>query len=123
VLGAVIAAVFLERVPRLVTDVAHLDGSATNFFYGSLLVLLMFLMPGGAVGLIARLRGRSARRRLATPKEPADVVPAVSPAVTGRTSTPTVAPTPTSVPASAVPEPASGSDREPDPSRVTSGAP
>jgi branched-chain amino acid transport system permease protein len=58
VVGAVIAAVFLDRVPTLVTDVAHLDGSATNFFYGGLLILLMFVMPGGAMGLLSTLRRR-----------------------------------------------------------------
>ncbi len=51
VVGAAIAAVFLDRVPTFVTNVTHLDGSATNVFYGGLLILLMFVMPGGAVGL------------------------------------------------------------------------
>jgi branched-chain amino acid transport system permease protein len=58
VAGAVVAAIFLDRVPDLVTNVAHLDGSATNFFYGGLLILLMFVMPGGAVGLLSALRQR-----------------------------------------------------------------
>ncbi|MCW2530368.1 MAG: urea transporter permease, partial [Pseudonocardiales bacterium] len=58
VFGAVVAALFLDRVPQLTTDVAHLNGVATNFFYGGLLIALMFLMPTGAVGLASRVSTR-----------------------------------------------------------------
>ncbi len=110
VLGAVVAAVFLERVPSLVTDVAHLDGSATNVFYGALLVLLMFLMPGGAVGLAVRLRSRYARGRGGEP-EPQLTAPA-APGTAAPASPPP--PPPTSAPPSRAPE------TQPD--RITSGA-
>ncbi len=63
VVGAVLAALFLDRAPGFVTDVAHLDGAATNVFYGGLLILLMFVMPGGIVGLAAALRKKTTRRR------------------------------------------------------------
>jgi hypothetical protein len=70
VVGAVLAALFLDRAPTFVTDVAHLDGAATNVFYGGLLILLMFVMPGVIVGLVAALRQRLSgllRRRCRVP--------------------------------------------------------
>jgi branched-chain amino acid transport system permease protein len=54
VIGAAIGAVFLDRVPTFFTNVTHLDASATNVFYGGLLILLMFVMPGGAAGLVSK---------------------------------------------------------------------
>jgi branched-chain amino acid transport system permease protein len=64
VVGAVIAAIFLDRAPDLVTGVAHLNGNATDVVYGCLLVALMFVMPTGAVGIASRLsEARELRRR------------------------------------------------------------
>jgi branched-chain amino acid transport system permease protein len=72
VAGAALAGLFLDRAPSLVEGVAHLDGSATNVFYGGLLVLLMFVLPGGIAGVLPALRGR--RRRRPLPSQPADVL-------------------------------------------------
>jgi branched-chain amino acid transport system permease protein len=58
VIGAIVAALFLDRVPQVTTDIAQLNGVATNFFYGGLLIVLMFVMPTGAVGFASRISTR-----------------------------------------------------------------
>ncbi len=81
VIGAALGALFLDRVPTLVTDSAHLSGSATNLFYGGLLILLMFVMPGGVVGLVSagwRRLPRRGWRRHAAPVAGADPMPLVA---------------------------------------------
>lgn len=71
VVGAALAGLFLDRVPALVEDGLHLDGSATNVFYGGLLILLMFVLPTGIVGAFSARRGRIPRPpRLPHPAEP-----------------------------------------------------
>jgi branched-chain amino acid transport system permease protein len=77
VAGAALAGLFLDRVPSLVEDVAHLDGSATNVFYGGLLILMMFVLPGGIAGGVAVLRRRLTTRLGGAPPPQAD--PATEP--------------------------------------------
>jgi branched-chain amino acid transport system permease protein len=90
VIGAMFAGIFLDRVPSLVEDVAHLDGSATNVLYGALLVALMFLLPTGIAGLGPLLRARRRPPLSARPEvAPAAAIPATPvPAPKGRTCTP-----------------------------------
>ena len=75
VVGALIAGIFLDRVPTFVTNVTHLDGSATNVFYGGLLILLMFVMPDGAVGLATRAWALLTRFWAAVPVAAPDIGP------------------------------------------------
>jgi len=55
--GPIIGALFIERAPSVITEDLGIDAAWTNIVYGVLLILLMFLMPGGVVGLYYRLRG------------------------------------------------------------------
>jgi branched-chain amino acid transport system permease protein len=62
IVGPIIGALFIERAPTFITDTLKFDASLTNIIYGALLILLMFLMPGGVVGLWHRLSGIVRRR-------------------------------------------------------------
>ena len=62
IVGPVIGAIFIERAPDFITDTMGFDASLTNVVYGVALILLMFVAPGGVVGLYHRLQGIAARR-------------------------------------------------------------
>jgi branched-chain amino acid transport system permease protein len=53
--GAVFGAVFIMFVPEVAEKISK---SAPWAVYGGVLILLMFVMPGGVVGLLRRLRAR-----------------------------------------------------------------
>ena len=69
ILGPIIGAVVIERAPDFITDTMGFDESLTNVVYGVGLILLMFVAPGGIVGLYHRLRATVLRRmgRTGTP--------------------------------------------------------
>jgi branched-chain amino acid transport system permease protein len=62
IVGPVIGAIFIERAPDFITDTMGFDASLTNVVYGVALILLMFVAPGGVVGLYHRLQAVAARR-------------------------------------------------------------
>ena len=62
IVGPVIGAVIIERAPDFITDTMGFDESLTNVVYGVGLILLMFVAPGGIVGLYHRLRAVVLRR-------------------------------------------------------------
>jgi branched-chain amino acid transport system permease protein len=53
--GALFGAVFIMFVPTLAESVSK---AAPWAIYGAVLILLMFIMPGGVVGLVKKLAGR-----------------------------------------------------------------
>jgi branched-chain amino acid transport system permease protein len=53
VAGAVLGALFVVFVPRYAGDV---DQALTGLIYGGTLIAVMYLLPGGAAGLLRRLR-------------------------------------------------------------------
>lgn len=57
--GALFGALFILFVPGLAEQVSK---SAPWAVYGVVLILFMFVMPGGVMGLLHRLRARLARR-------------------------------------------------------------
>ena len=66
--GAVVGAVFIQFVPTLTADI---NQSTAGVTYGAVLILFMFVMPTGVVGLVRRLAARlSFRRRSNAPAEP-----------------------------------------------------
>ena len=62
IVGPVIGAIFIERAPTFITDTLGFDASLTNVVYGVALILLMFVAPGGVVGLYHRVRAFVERR-------------------------------------------------------------
>lgn len=76
--GAFFGAVFISFVPVYASD---LNAALGGVIYGAALVLVMFLMPGGVLGLARRIRVRfvtiqepdeAARAATATPAEPGE---------------------------------------------------
>jgi branched-chain amino acid transport system permease protein len=65
IVGAVFGALFIEFVPDYASDV---NDALTGVIYGGVLILFMYLLPDGAVGLLRRI-GRLAVRRPAAPPE------------------------------------------------------
>ena len=57
-----IGAIFIERSPSFITDTLGFDASLTNVVYGVALILLMFVAPGGVVGLYHRVLAFAERR-------------------------------------------------------------
>jgi branched-chain amino acid transport system permease protein len=74
IVGAVFGALFIEFVPVYASDV---NDALTGVIYGGVLILFMYLLPDGAVGLLRRI-GRLVTRRPAAPTE-AERRPAVAP--------------------------------------------
>jgi branched-chain amino acid transport system permease protein len=74
IVGAVFGALFIEFVPVYASDV---NDALTGVIYGGVLILFMYLLPDGAVGLLRRI-GRLVARRPAAPAE-AGRRPAVAP--------------------------------------------
>ena len=74
IVGAVFGALFIEFVPDYASDV---NDALTGVIYGGVLILFMYLLPDGAVGLLRRI-GRLVARPPAAPAE-AGRRPAVSP--------------------------------------------
>jgi branched-chain amino acid transport system permease protein len=75
IVGAIFGALFIEFVPVYASDV---NDALTGVIYGGVLILFMYLLPDGAVGLLRRI-GRLVARRPAAPAEGADRRPAVAP--------------------------------------------
>jgi branched-chain amino acid transport system permease protein len=59
-LGPLVGGVVLVVFPEVAFEVA--GGSGANMFYGAVLIIIMFLLPGGIVGGLKRLLGRTGRR-------------------------------------------------------------
>jgi branched-chain amino acid transport system permease protein len=59
IVGAVFGALFIEFVPVYASDV---DDALTGVIYGGVLILAMFVLPGGVAGLLRRIRELVARR-------------------------------------------------------------
>ncbi|HEY6777235.1 MAG TPA: branched-chain amino acid ABC transporter permease, partial [Thermoleophilaceae bacterium] len=74
IVGAVFGALFIQFVPEYASDV---NDALTGVIYGGVLILFMYLLPDGAVGLLRRI-GRLVARRPAAPEE-AERRPAVAP--------------------------------------------
>jgi branched-chain amino acid transport system permease protein len=72
IVGAVFGALFIEFVPVYASDV---NDALTGVIYGGVLILAMFVMPGGVAGLLRRIRKLVARR----PAEEEVRRPAVAP--------------------------------------------
>jgi branched-chain amino acid transport system permease protein len=79
IVGAIFGALFIEFVPVYASDV---NDALTGVIYGGVLILFMYLLPGGAVGLLRRI-GRLVARRPAAPTEEADRRAAVAPSGPG----------------------------------------
>jgi branched-chain amino acid transport system permease protein len=79
IVGAVFGALFIEFVPVYASDV---NDALTGVIYGGVLILFMYLLPDGAVGLLRRI-GRLVARRPSAPTEEADRRPAVAPSGPG----------------------------------------
>jgi branched-chain amino acid transport system permease protein len=60
VAGAVLGALFIVLVPEYATDV---NEALSGVIYGAVIILVMYLEPGGAMGLVRRVRGWIERRR------------------------------------------------------------
>lgn len=77
--GAVIGAFFIQFVPTLTADVNQATAGVT---YGVVLILFMFVMPTGVVGLVRRVAARLRGRR-PPGRDPSvdDTRPALDPAV------------------------------------------
>jgi len=58
--GALFGALFIEFVPVYAADV---DEALAGVIYGGVLILFMYVAPGGVMGLARRLAGASRRRR------------------------------------------------------------
>jgi len=58
--GAIFGALFIEFVPVYAGDV---DEALTGVIYGGTLILCMYLLPGGAAGLVRRISKLIGRRR------------------------------------------------------------
>jgi branched-chain amino acid transport system permease protein len=65
--GAFIGALFIEEVPDLITNDLGFEPELTPVLFGAVLILLMFVAPGGAVGLFERGRLAFLRRIGRTP--------------------------------------------------------
>jgi branched-chain amino acid transport system permease protein len=72
IVGAVFGAAFIEFVPVYASDV---NDALTGVIYGGVLILAMFVLPGGVAGLLRRIRELVARR----PAEEEVRQPAVAP--------------------------------------------
>jgi branched-chain amino acid transport system permease protein len=72
IVGAVFGALFIEFVPVYASDV---NDALTGVIYGGVLILAMFVLPGGVAGLLRRIRELVARR----PAEEEVRRPAVAP--------------------------------------------
>jgi branched-chain amino acid transport system permease protein len=72
IVGAVFGALFIEFVPVYASDV---NDALTGVIYGGVLILAMFVLPGGVAGLLRRIRALVARR----PAEEEVRRPAVAP--------------------------------------------
>ena len=58
--GALFGALFIEFVPVYAADV---DEALAGVIYGGVLILFMYLLPGGVMGLIRRITSKKARPR------------------------------------------------------------
>jgi branched-chain amino acid transport system permease protein len=58
--GAVFGALFIEFVPVYAADV---DEALAGVIYGGVLILFMYLLPGGVMGLVRRITSSKARPR------------------------------------------------------------
>jgi branched-chain amino acid transport system permease protein len=57
--GALFGALFIEFVPVYAADV---DEALAGVIYGGVLILFMYLLPGGVMGLVRKLSSRTGRR-------------------------------------------------------------
>jgi branched-chain amino acid transport system permease protein len=57
--GALFGALFIEFVPVYAADV---DEALAGVIYGGVLILFMYLLPGGVMGLVRKLSSRAGRR-------------------------------------------------------------
>ena len=79
--GPVIGGLFIVWIPQLAEKLSaiHIGSfqmpSKPDVFYGILLILIIFFMPSGAVGLIMRGVGRYRSIRVSSRGEAATVVP------------------------------------------------
>ena len=71
--GAVYGAIFILLVPNVAEQISK---SAPWAVYGVALILFAYLLPGGVVGLIRKISGRTGRTARTTSADPA--IPAVS---------------------------------------------
>ncbi len=53
--GALVGAAFIVAVPNLASDISQ---SATGAIFGILLILFVYLLPGGATGLLGKIKSR-----------------------------------------------------------------
>jgi branched-chain amino acid transport system permease protein len=60
--GPFVGALFIDRVPDLISNHSSIDPRLTPLIFGAVLILLIFAAPGGAVGLYERARVALARR-------------------------------------------------------------
>jgi len=83
--GAFLGAIFIQFVPNIADE---LSKSAPAAIYGVLLIILMYLMPTGAMGLVRRLwaRWQPGAARLRVNSQPGSSVP-VSPDLTKESMT------------------------------------
>jgi branched-chain amino acid transport system permease protein len=58
--GALFGALFIEFVPVYAADV---DEALTGVIYGGVLILFMYLLPGGVMGLVRRISSKTKRPR------------------------------------------------------------
>jgi len=58
--GALFGALFIEFVPVYAADI---DEALAGVIYGGVLILFMYVAPGGVMGLLRRATGASSRRR------------------------------------------------------------
>lgn len=76
--GAILGALFIQFVPVFAADI---NEALSGFLYGVILIMFMFIMPGGAVGLLRKLLDRVLELRSpvagAGPRAP-ETVPAPS---------------------------------------------
>jgi branched-chain amino acid transport system permease protein len=78
IVGAVFGALFIEFVPVYASDV---NDALTGVIYGGVLILAMFLLPGGVTGLLRRISELVTRRPAAEEEEARR--PAVAPGGSG----------------------------------------
>lgn len=79
--GAVFGALFVVFVPVWASEI---NRALSGVIYGAALILFMFVMPGGVVGLLRKLRARlvrieGPRRPAAASEEPPDATPQGAP--------------------------------------------
>lgn len=68
--GAIFGALFIEFVPVYAADV---NEALASVIYGAVLILFMYVLPGGVMGLLRRIGGGLGRRPSATESQPSNL--------------------------------------------------